>query len=355
MPSFDSLTLATTVAAAFAESIRDKTILITGVSPNSLGLATAVAFASQHPNRLILSGRSAEKVQSAVDSLRSAYPLVKYDILLMDLSSQASVRAAAARINEDVNIPAIHILINNAGVMAIPTLTFSEDHIETTFATNHIGHFLFTNLIMPKVIKASEVSDTSTRIINVSSFGHQFSPVRFSDVNFSKLASELPEQERPDIEKARFLTGNDWSNEAYTSFASYGQSKTANILFSVSLNQKLGEKYGIASYAVHPGAVDTNINRHADPQEIETALARVKELGFDSLPKTPDQGANSTILAAVDPALPPVDTSIIDVTGVYLSDCKVDNDSCAPFARNRTLAERLWTLSEELVNQRFEF
>lgn len=134
-----------------------------------------------------------------------------------------------------------------------------------------------------------------------------------------------------------------------------GNFKTANILFSVSLNQKLGKKYGISSYAVHPGAVDTNINRHADPKEIETALARVKELGFDSSSKTPDQGANSTILAAVDPALLPVDTSVVDVTGVYLSDCKLDDDSCATFARNRTLAERLWTLSEELVNQRLEF
>lgn len=354
MSSFEPVVSATEVAAAFPQSIRDKTILITGVSPNSLGLATALAFASQHPSRLILSGRSAAEVQSAVDSLISAYPLVKYDILVMDLSSQASVRAAAARVNKHVNIPTIDILINNAGVMAIPTLTVSEDDIETTFATNHIGHFLFTNLIMPKIIKASEVSSTPTRIVNISSYGHRFSPVRFSDLNFSKLPSELPEQERPDIEKALFLTGKDWSNEAYGSFSSYGQSKTANILFSVSLNQKLGEKYGIASYAVQPGAVDTNINRHADPQEIESALKRVKELGFDSSSRTSDQGANSTIVAAVDPALPPVDTSGVDVTGVYLSDCKLDNDSCAKFARNRTLAERLWALSEELVNDKFE-
>ncbi|KAL2281865.1 hypothetical protein FJTKL_11326 [Diaporthe vaccinii] len=233
MHSFHSLISATKVAAAFPESIRGKTILITGVSPNSLGLATAVAFASQHPSRLILSGRSAEKIQSALDSVRSAYPLVKYDVLVMDLSSQASVHAAAARINEDVNIPTIDILINNAGVMGIPALSFSEDKIETTFATNHIGHFLFTNLIMSKIIKASEVSDTPTRIINVSSYGHQFSPVRFSDVNFSKLPSELPEQERPDIEKALYLTGNDWSSAAYAGSSSYGQTRppTSSSLF----------------------------------------------------------------------------------------------------------------------------
>lgn len=219
----------------------------------------------------------------------------------------------------------------------------------------HIGHFLFTNLIMPKIIKSSEVSLTPTRIINVSSFGHQVSSVRFTDINFRKLASELPEQERPDFQKAQDLTGKDWSSETYNGIFSHGQSKTANILFSVSLNHKFGEKYGIASYAVYPGVIDTNISRHADSQDIESAHARMKELGFDSLYKSLDQGASSTVLAAIDPDLPPVDTIVIDVTGVYLSDCKVDNDACATFARNRILAERLWTLSEELVNQRFEW
>ncbi|UPK90064.1 hypothetical protein LCI18_000999 [Fusarium solani-melongenae] len=327
MPSFDPLISATKVAASFPESIQGKTILITGVSPNSLGLATAMALT-----------RSAEKVQRAADSLRSAYPEAKYDVLVMDLSSQASVRAAAAQINNDVNISTIDILINNAGMMAIPTLTLSKDGIETTFATNHIGHFLFTNLIMPKIIKASEASSTPTRIINISSYGHQFSPVRFSDINFTKLASELPEEERPNIQNAQYLTGKDWSNDAY-----------------VSLNQKLGGKYGIASYAVHPGAVDTNINRHADPQEIESALARVKELSFDASSKTPDQGANSSVLAAADPGLPPIDTIVTDVTGAYICDCKVDNNTCATFARDRTLAERLWRLSEELIKEKFQF
>ena len=89
MSSFDPLVSATKVAAAFPESVRDKTILITGVSPKSLGLATAAALASQQPRRIILSGRSAEKVQSAAGSLTSTYPSVKYDVLLMDLSSQA--------------------------------------------------------------------------------------------------------------------------------------------------------------------------------------------------------------------------------------------------------------------------
>ena len=90
-------------------------------------------------------------------------------------------------------------------------------------------------------------------------------------------------------------------------------------------------------------------------REIKSALERVKELGFDSSARTPDQGANSSVLAAVDPGLPPVDTSVTDVTGVYVADCKLDNDGCAAFARNKTMAEKLWALGEGLVKQKFQF
>lgn len=354
-PDFGPLTPAAEIAAAFPDSIKGKNIIITGVSPNGLGLATASAFASQNPENLVVTGRSAEKVQASIESLKSSYPNVRYRPLIVDLASQTSVRAAAAKINDDDTIPSIDILINNAGVMAIPTLTLSEDGIETTFATNHIGHFLFTNLILPKIIKASQTSSSPTRIVNVSSFGHQFSPIRFSDINFSKFPADLPEEERPELQKTEFFTGRDLSKDKYYGFFSYAQSKTANILYSISLNQDLGAKYGIASYAVHPGAVNTNINRHATPEDIEQALKRVAELGFDSAQKTPEQGANTSVFAAVDPNLPPVDTSEVEVKGIYLADCKVDNDNVAGFARNILFAERLWKLSEELVNQRFDY
>lgn len=354
-PTFTPLTPAAEIAAAFPGSIKGKNIIITGVSPDSLGFATASAFASQGPENLVLTGRSTEKVRASIDSLRREHPNVKYRALIVDLASQASVRAAAAEINADNTIPTIDILVNNAGVMAIPTLTLSPDGIETTFATNHIGHFLFTNLIIGKLIAASSQSQTPTRIVNVTSFGHQFSPVRFSDINFTRAPTNLPEEERPDLLKAEFFTGRDHSKDKYYGFFSYAQSKTANILYSISLNQKLAVKYGIASYAVHPGAVNTNINRHATPEEIEQALKRVTELGFDSAQKTPEQGANSSVLAAVDPNLPPVDTSGVEVKGVYLADCKVNNDNVAAFAKNRVFAERLWKLSDELVNQIFDF
>ncbi|PYI14842.1 short-chain dehydrogenase [Aspergillus violaceofuscus CBS 115571] len=339
------------IAAAFPHGIQGKNIIVTGVSPNSLGLATADAFASQSPANLILTGRSSEKVEASITSLRSKYPNIQYHALIMDLASQSSVRAAAAKLNQDDSIPTIDILVNNAGVMAIQALTLSEDGIETTFATNHLGHFLFTNLILAKIIKAARTSSTPTRIINVSSFGHQFSPVRFSDINFSKRPADLPADERPDFEKTEFFTGSSHSEDTYYGFFSYAQSKTANILFSIALNQRLWAKYGIASFAVHPGAVGTNINRHATPAEIEQAVKRVAELGLDASSKTPEQGANSSVLAAVDPGLSPVDD---EVKGVYIADCRVDDANVAGFAKNRHVAEKLWALSEGLVQQKFE-
>ncbi|GLA54677.1 hypothetical protein AnigIFM63604_000823 [Aspergillus niger] len=352
---FGPLTPAIEIAAAFSDNIRGKTVIVTGVSPKSLGLATAGAFASQSPRILILTGRSPEKIEAAINELKSKYPVVKYYALILDLASQSSVRAAAAQLNEDDSIPTIDILVNNAGVMAIPTLTLPEDSIETSFATNHIGHFLFTNLILPKVIRAAQSSSTPTRIVNVTSFGHQFSPVRFSDINFTKRGAQLPEEERPEYQKTDFLTGNSHVDDVYYGFFSYAQSKTANILYSVSLNQRLWGKYGIASYAVHPGAVDTNINRHATPSDVEQALKKVKDLGFDSAQKTPEQGANTSVFAAVSSSLPPVDVSGAQATGVYLADCKTDDQNVAAFATNKSFAERLWSLSEDLVGQKFDF
>ncbi|KXH52523.1 hypothetical protein CSAL01_12377, partial [Colletotrichum salicis] len=215
---FNALTSATEIAATYSEILTGKTIIVTGVS---------------------------RMVQNSISTLEASYPGVRYDALIMDLSSTASVRAAAAKLNEDKSVPTIDILVKNAGVMALPDLQLSEDGIEMTFATNHVGHFLFTNLILPKIIKAAETSSTLTRIINVSSYGHQFSPIRFSDINFSKIPAELPEEERPDLQKTSFLTGQDWSDKSYVGFLSYGQSKTANILFSVSLTVGLEVQFDL--------------------------------------------------------------------------------------------------------------
>lgn len=122
-----------------------------------------------------------------------------YRPLNLDLSSQNAVRAAASELLSWSDVPTIDIIVNSAGIMCLPKRTLSEDGIEMQFATNHIGHFLFTSLIMPKLIEASKANSTqgATRIINVTSLSPTWSRMRWSDTNFDKKNKDIPEEERP--------------------------------------------------------------------------------------------------------------------------------------------------------------
>lgn len=189
-----------TVTGAFPDVIKGKTVLITGVSPNGLGMSTAEALASQEPALLILTGRSREKVQKVIDQLSAQYPTTALRFLSLDLSSLKQVREAAREVMAYSDVPKIDIVICNAGIMAVQTRQYSEDDIEIQLATNHLGHFLFVNLIMEKLIASATKSvPGSTRIINVSSRGHFNSPIRFSDLNFEREQEDLPLEERANL------------------------------------------------------------------------------------------------------------------------------------------------------------
>lgn len=147
----------------------------------------------------------------------------------------------------------------------------------------------------------------------------------------------------------------DLSDVSYEGMISYAQSKPANVLYSISLNQKLSTKHGIESFAVHPGSVDTNINQYFGQEQLQALKDRPAKMGFPFVIKTREQGANTSVLAAVDPSLRPVDLSADMAKGVYLADCKTTEDGCAPHAKRLKDAERLWDLTEELVKQKFDF
>lgn len=155
-------------------------VLITGCSPDGLGAEAARVIALHKPALIVLAGRSIPKCEETANILKSQSPGVRTRILQIDLASQASVHKAAAEVNS--YIESINILINNAAVMAIPTLTKTTDGIECQLGINYIGHFLFTNLIMPKILAGGR--DGDARIINVSSKGYLHSPVRLHDLNF---------------------------------------------------------------------------------------------------------------------------------------------------------------------------
>lgn len=170
----------------YANIIKDKVILTTGVTPGTLGGYFVQAVAKANPAWLILAARNPEKLSGISSEITSANPDVKVRTLQVDLSSFQSVRDAAATVNSWDDIPAIDVLVNNAGIMAVD-YKLTDDGIESQFATNHLGPFLFTNLIIKKLAAAKE-----PRVVNVSSDGHRMSSVRFHDYNFDVRADHHP-------------------------------------------------------------------------------------------------------------------------------------------------------------------
>ncbi|KAF5564046.1 oxidoreductase [Fusarium phyllophilum] len=313
----------------YADIIRGKTILTTGVTPNSLGATFILETASKSPSLLILAGRNASKLQEMSEAITKTNPSVKTRSLVVDLGSLASVRKAAEEVNSWSDVPSIDGVVNNAGVMAIP-YTKSVDGYEMQFAICHLGHFLLTNLIMDKIL-ASE----SPRVVNISSNGHSLGPIRFADPHFS-------------------------DGELYDQWSAYGQSKTANMLFSVSLAQKLGSR-GLQSYSVHPGLIlSTGLGTHLDFASMDADLgtfikshrARGNSEGWTAIPPVPvEVGAATHAFAAFD-------SNIKASNGSYLLEARVADpfvDTVKAWARDAVEAEKLWRLSEELVGQKFGY
>lgn len=176
-PDFGFSTTAETVASHYSTQIQGKTILITGVSPGGLGLYTAKVLAAHSPLLLILAARSQNSLEAARDEILAQTPECNIKFLELDLSCTRTVRSSASEVNSWTDVKGIDILINNAGIMSTP-FALNEDGIESQFATNHIGPWLFTNLIMDKLVTAKG------RIVNVSSVGHVYGGVRFDDWNF---------------------------------------------------------------------------------------------------------------------------------------------------------------------------
>jgi NAD(P)-dependent dehydrogenase (short-subunit alcohol dehydrogenase family) len=210
-------------------------VVITGPSEGGLGAQTAIFLAHGHPSSILLLGRTQSKAESVIHEVKSISPDTTVEFININLASFASIRAAALVINSSVT--KIDVLINNAGIMGVKDYTLTKDGLESQFGCNHIGHFLLTNLLMPKILLAGKGS----RIVNLTSVSHQTHEMRLDDYNFD-------------------------NGKAYDPWLAYGQSKTANILFTAALAEKLKEK-GLLSFAVHPGTVMTNLASEIDPSQ----------------------------------------------------------------------------------------
>lgn len=243
-----------------------------------------------------------------VHSIRSAYPNTRVETVLLDLMSQSAVGRTASDVGKLTD--RLDLVINNAGIMS-PKRLWTAEHIEGQFGSNHIGHFLLTNLLLPQLLKSARLNTRgSTRVINLTSLGHRLSPIRFHDYNLE--GKEVPSSEMHAALPPMFQQGAD---DGYNPYIAYGQSKTANILFSLSLTQHL-EAQGIVSYAVHPGCkfsvpmVVYDITDKSTMVAIWTGLSRDLDAdGEEAIRKTSpfwkdhDQGAATTLVAALDPVL----------------------------------------------------
>lgn len=279
---------------------------------------------------------------------------MNYRVLKIDLSNQNSVRAAAAEVLAWSDIPAIDIVVNSAGIMGIQERTITEEGIELHFATNHIGHWLFTCSILPKLIKAASGSPKgATRIINVSSGSPYMASMRWSDRNFEKTSTELPEAEQPNYGFLGAWGYTNLRNEAYNPVEAYSQSKIANVLFGIAANKRWFEKHGILTLALHPGVIHTELGRAF----AEDTLVSIKKLADQGLIdyKTLGAGASTSLVAALDPKLAVGVGETKDGNenyGAFLDNCQI-SDQCRPGSVSSAEAERLWRLSEELVKQIF--
>ncbi|KAL4971089.1 putative short-chain dehydrogenase [Aspergillus stella-maris] len=322
-PRYNERTTATELTETFSSQIRGKVVLTTGPSPKSIGAVFVQTIAAAKPALLILAGRNTSKLQQTADAVKAVNPVVAVRLLSLDLGSLAAVQKAAEEVNGWNDVPHIDVLVNNAGIMGTK-FALSPDGFESQFATNHLGHFLFTNLVIGKILKASE-----PRVVNVSSDGHRLGPIRWGDYNFKE-------------------------GKTYNKWSAYGQSKTANILMAVSLAEKLGSK-GLLAYSLHPGVIfGTSLSLGVDNAQaafgeldaLDKALGNVE--GWEDFKKKTDQeGAATTVYAAFEPELR-------DSNGAYLQDCHVADpwtETVKPWATDKTEAERLWKLSEKLVGQ----
>ncbi|MFC0776937.1 SDR family NAD(P)-dependent oxidoreductase [Flavobacterium sp. HJSW_4] len=309
-----------------------KTAIVTG-GDGGLGLEITKALTSAGAT-VIVASRDASKGRRNLEGIANV------ETETLNLTDPTSIDAFAENFLESGK--PLDILINNAGVMWTP-LQRDKRGYEGQFSTNHLGHFHLTAKLWNALKKAD-----GSRVVTVSSSGHHYSPVLFDDVNYSA--------------------------REYDKFEAYGQSKTANVLFTVELDKK-AKPFGVRAYVLHPGLIlETNLGRHLAFEDF-VALGILHadgtpnleaEAAMKNMQKSKEQGAATTVWAATSPQLE-------NIGGVYLEDVEIaqydqtnyENIAAAyrnpggfagvaPFALKAEAAQKLWAISEELTNVKFD-
>ncbi len=274
-----------------------KTALVTGAS-SGIGLEASVKLA-KHGAEVLMVARDPKRGEAARADVARRSGSEAVSLLLCDFASQAATRALADQVKNKAK--RLDILVNNAGSVS-PKRQLTEDGIEQTFAVNHLGYFLLTNLLLDLV-----VASAPARIVNVSSIGHRQGTLDFDDLGFER---------------------------GYGIMKAYSRSKLANVLFTSELARRLEGK-GVTVNALHPGAVATHIWSHAPA--IARPILAVAKLFMIS----PEEGGDRIVYLAASP-------EVDGKTGGYYEKNRVVTP--ARLARDPALATRLWSVSSGLVH-----
>eukprot|EP01041_Mallomonas_annulata_P000405 gene405-737_t len=313
----DKKSTADDVAKIFGMHAANKTVMITGAN-GGLGRETARCLAENGAKVIVLS-RNLANGEKAVVYIKEKHPNANVSTMTIDLNSFKSIREfveAFLKMNEP-----LHILINNAGIMATPEGK-TADGYESQIGVNHLGHFLLTKLLLP-VLRTSGTAESPSRVITLSSEANiHFAPSHGITVD--------------DMEGTK---------TRYDPWRRYGESKLANILFAKELNARCAaDGSPVIAMSVHPGVIaETGLMSHMARTAMMSLLfyplAAIKlSMAFG---KNIPQGSATSVLAALDPNVTP---------GMYYEDCKL-SDKTHPKADDMDLAKRLWEASELAVNK----
>jgi NAD(P)-dependent dehydrogenase (short-subunit alcohol dehydrogenase family) len=276
-----------------------------------VGLETTRALTAAGA-KVIVPARSVDKARAALAGL------ARVELDAMDLAAPDSVDAFAGRVLASGR--AVHMLVNNAGIMATPFVKDARG-FESQLATNHLGHFQLTLRLWPALARAK-----GARVVSLSSRGHARSGVDFEDPFFER---------RP-----------------YEKWIAYGQAKTANALFAVGLDAR-GQAHGVRAFSVHPGAVHTELSRWMSADEYRSAVDAASKVGGGF--KNTEEGAATSVWCATSPQLE-------GKGGVYCEDADIaaavpadfsEPRGVRPWAMDPVLADRLWKKSEEWTGVTF--
>jgi len=297
-------------------NLSGKTVVVTGGN-SGLGYEAALQLAKKGAN-VVLACRDLEKARAAVRRMTSAHPGASLEMMRLDLADLASVRVFAE------SFPAthreLHVLVNNAGVMAIPYRK-TADGFEMQFGTNHLGHFALTGLLVERLL-----GTPAARVVNVSSTAHRMGRVRFEDLH---------------------------AERGYSRWGAYAQSKLANLLFTYELQRRLDAKGAdVISVACHPGWAETNlqfVGARMDGSSLMEYLAGVANF---FLAQSAAMGALPILYAATSPDIRGADYVGPDGLGEAWGHPKKVRSSGR--SHDRQAAAKLWEVSAALTGVRFE-